>query len=66
VQPITPVHLFPITPDWTPVAAALTARPSAINCWLATKIHLGNLPYISREFSAGTRQPDLALVARLA
>jgi REP element-mobilizing transposase RayT len=48
------------------VAAALKARSTVTNRWLATTLHLGNLHEVSRKVSAWTRQPDPDLAARLA
>ncbi len=47
------------------LAAALKARTTVTNRWLATALHLGNLHETSRKVSAWNRQPDPALLKRL-
>ena len=48
------------------LAAELQARTPATNRWLATTLHLGNLHEVSRQVAAWTRNPDPALVRKLA
>ena len=52
--------------DWKlAVAAALKARTTVTNRWLATTMHLGNLHEVSRKVSAWTRHADPALLKKL-
>jgi hypothetical protein len=52
--------------DWKlAIAAALKARTTVTNRWLATTLHLGNLHVVSRKVSAWRRQPNLALQRKL-
>lgn len=52
--------------DWKlAVAAALKARTTVTNRWLATTLALGNLHEVSRKVSAWSRQPDPALQRKL-
>ena len=53
--------------DWKlALAAELKARTTVTNRWLATTLHLGNLHEVSRKVAAWTRNPDPALVRKLA
>ncbi|MCW5549920.1 MAG: transposase [Opitutaceae bacterium] len=52
--------------DWKlAIAAALKARTTVTNRWLATTLHMGNLHEVSRKVCAWTRQPDAALQRKL-
>jgi hypothetical protein len=52
--------------DWKlAVAAALKARTTVTNRWLAATMHLGNLYEVSRKVSAWSRQPDSGLLKKL-
>jgi hypothetical protein len=52
--------------DWKlAVAAALKARTTVTNRWLATELQMGNLHEVSRKVSAWNRQPDPALMKKL-
>jgi hypothetical protein len=44
--------------DWKlAAAAALKARTTVTNRWLATTLHMGNLHEVSRKVAAWSRQP---------
>lgn len=52
--------------DWKlAAAAALKARTTVTNRWLATTLHMGNLHEVSRKVGAWTRRPDPALQKKL-
>jgi len=52
--------------DWKlALAAAMKARTTATNRWLAGTLHLGNLYEVSRKVSAWMRRPDHALQNKL-
>ena len=47
------------------IAAALKARTTVTNRWLAATLHMGNLSEVSRKVAAWTRDPDPALQSKL-
>jgi putative transposase len=47
------------------LAAALKARTTVTNRWLAATLHMGNLHEVSRKVAAWSRSPDPALIKRL-
>lgn len=47
------------------VAAALKARTTVTNRWLATTLHMGNLHEVSRKVNAWMREPDPPLQRKL-
>jgi hypothetical protein len=52
--------------DWKiAIAAALKARMTGTNRWLATTLHLGNLYEVSRKVSVWMRNPEPALAQKL-
>lgn len=52
--------------DWKlAIAAALKARTTVTNRWLATALHMGNLYEVSRKVSAWLRQPEPTLTKKL-
>jgi hypothetical protein len=52
--------------DWKlAIAAALKARTTVTNRWLATTLHMGNLYEVSRKVAAWSRDPDPALQSKL-
>lgn len=52
--------------DWKlAVAAAMKVRTTVTNHWLATTLHRGNLPKVSRKVGAWSRQPAPALQKNL-
>ncbi len=48
------------------VAATLKSRTTVTNRWLGVNLHLGNLHEVSRKVAAWSREPDAALLRRLA
>jgi len=52
--------------DWKiAIAAALKARTTGTNRWLATTLHLGNLYKVSRKVSVWMRNPEPTLAKKL-
>lgn len=52
--------------DWKlALAAALKARTTATNRWLAVTLQMGNLHEVSRKVSSWTRKPDPVLLKKL-
>jgi hypothetical protein len=48
------------------VAATLKSRTTVTNRWLGVNLNLGNLHEVSRKVAAWSREPDVALLRRLA
>ena len=52
--------------DWKiAIAAALKARTTVTNRWLATTLHLGNLYEVSRKVAVWMRNPEPTLAKKL-